>query len=553
MNNDPVVGEAFFERAEVLELLNKRVRALKEGYRQNIAITGQRLSGKTSLLHQFLFLLRDDTILPIYLEITTEPFRDFVNRFIGTLLYNFLLRSNTEVREDLDYLIGAARQFIPRTIQEIEKIDELTNNEDFEDAYSRLLGLTSLIREETGKLCIVIFDEFHNLSGLDVKNLFRIFGKKIMVQKDTMYIVSSSQINALKQILAEKLSLLFGNFQTVELHGFDFVSSARFIRKKLEPIQINDDYCKYLASSCSGYPFHLDTIAKRLRELAMISNESEISRKLFVDSFESLLFESTGSLNQCYMSSIGYLLEDPVYASYGNILIAVARGNHSLRKINECIGRCKDISKQLNRLIELNIIFKNGSFYYFYDRLLGFWLRTVYQFRKSSFLSFSSDKSRKFREDVIKEFELAMAESSRPICERILSLCNMFDNETVQIDHKTRRLPKFLKTEIDQTEGRAPLIVAQTKGGCWLWQVIEREVDENDIAEFKKQCKFIRHKILRKVIVAPYGIDTNAKMLAKDAKIWLWDLAGLNCVLDVFCKPRAVFFEPRKKLEVANG
>ena len=50
MFSEPVVGDRFFGREEVLDLFNKRVAALKDGYRQNIALTGQSLSGKSSII-----------------------------------------------------------------------------------------------------------------------------------------------------------------------------------------------------------------------------------------------------------------------------------------------------------------------------------------------------------------------------------------------------------------------------------------------------------------------------------------------------------------------
>ena len=53
MFSEPVIGEKFFGREEVLELLNKRVLALKDGYRQNVALTGQSLSGKSSIILAF--------------------------------------------------------------------------------------------------------------------------------------------------------------------------------------------------------------------------------------------------------------------------------------------------------------------------------------------------------------------------------------------------------------------------------------------------------------------------------------------------------------------
>ena len=64
MLSEPVIGEYFFGRDEALGLLEKRVNALTEGYRQNVALTGQNLAGKSSSSlnpfgngrHQTLFL-----------------------------------------------------------------------------------------------------------------------------------------------------------------------------------------------------------------------------------------------------------------------------------------------------------------------------------------------------------------------------------------------------------------------------------------------------------------------------------------------------------------
>ena len=44
----------FFGRSEVLELLKKRVRDLKDSYRQNVAIIGDQYLGKSALLKYFL-------------------------------------------------------------------------------------------------------------------------------------------------------------------------------------------------------------------------------------------------------------------------------------------------------------------------------------------------------------------------------------------------------------------------------------------------------------------------------------------------------------------
>ena len=84
----------FFDRKVYLDILQKRIKAIKEGYRQNIAIISDKDSGKTSVVLHFLNRFSDPLILPLYLEVRPEfSHEQFVRKFIGILLYNFLENS----------------------------------------------------------------------------------------------------------------------------------------------------------------------------------------------------------------------------------------------------------------------------------------------------------------------------------------------------------------------------------------------------------------------------------------------------------------------------
>src|SRR3990167_1068295 len=140
---DPVVGERFFGRNDILTLLSKRVDALKGGYRQNVAITGHRLTGKSSLLNHFLMTTKDNDIIPIYIEVMEEPFKQFATKFIGTLLYNFLKYSRREAKDDLEYLLLACENDIPETLLSIKSILRQIEKNENNDSYSELLNLSS--------------------------------------------------------------------------------------------------------------------------------------------------------------------------------------------------------------------------------------------------------------------------------------------------------------------------------------------------------------------------------------------------------------------------
>ena len=62
----------FYGRQDLLELLNKRSDALSKGYRQNMAIIGAELIGKTSLLKHWLSQYCDTRIVTVYIEIRHE-------------------------------------------------------------------------------------------------------------------------------------------------------------------------------------------------------------------------------------------------------------------------------------------------------------------------------------------------------------------------------------------------------------------------------------------------------------------------------------------------
>src|SRR3990167_4337834 len=90
MFSDPVVGDDFFGRQEIIDLLVKRASALKSGYRQNVAIIGHQQLGKTSVLRQFLHVFHDPQILPIYVEIKFQALDYFIDQFARALLYQYL-------------------------------------------------------------------------------------------------------------------------------------------------------------------------------------------------------------------------------------------------------------------------------------------------------------------------------------------------------------------------------------------------------------------------------------------------------------------------------
>jgi len=536
MLSEPAVGKTFFGRESVIHTLEKRVNALKSGYRQNVALTGQMLAGKSSILYQFLHNLKDTSLIPLYIEVTEESFASFADRFIATLLYSYLSSCSHKAQKDIPNLIKEAEGLIPRTIYAVKKVKTELRKKNYTNAYTDLLNLTSILKKESGKSCVVILDEFHNLEFFKIKKPYLHFGKIMMIQKDTMYIVSSSQKSTIKKILSEKLALLYGNFEVIEISGFDHKTAGAFLGEKLGGIRLEKNLADYLIDFTDGNPFYLDILAKKMAETANSAKLSSAGENSIVEAFAASLYNTSGAISQYFTNSIMRLLEKNLRESHLEVLIALSLGHNKLADIAKCLGRKSrgSLSAKLTRLIELDMVYKQGVFYGIQDRVFGFWLRVVYHRKKSSLVDDVVNRANDFRETVKKDIANYRSESQKDVPERIKELFLLFNGETVGIEKKHTRLPRFTKIELHKYSNCTDIVSRQEPDRYWICEIRKGRVDETNISDFINRYNPMRKKIAKKICAAPDGISANALLLAKEKNIWVWDLRNINSLLKLY-------------------
>jgi len=538
MLKERLMDKEFLGRSQVLSLLDKRVEALKEGYRQNIAITGQCLAGKTYLLHHFLDNIKDPALLPVYVEVADEPFPEFAERFMGTLLYAFLKAKKEFVREDLDFLLEKAQPYMPHTTKAIQEIRGHLVKKDFNRAYVEILNLTSIVKKETQARCIVIFDEFQNLSFFDIKDPFTHFGKVIMIQKDTMYIISSSDKSAINKILVEQLALLFGNFEIIELRGFDFNSSKQFVENKLAGFNLNEGLKSFVVAFTDGNPFYMDLVCAKLRDLALASSATTIHTSTIVEAIEGVFFDNTGAVNQYFTNRVNNLYMNNTTL---NMLVAISKGLHTVKEIKESIGISHtEASSRLRRLIELNIIFKNCNFYFFIDRGFLFWVREVYSRKRTSLIASASMREEQFKHDMHNYLSKFLFDLRKDNTRRIADLFSRFSGEIVEVGERRHRLPKFKKVDVLRLNRTNAVLLAHKDKNLWACFIKEGKVYEDDILSFIAEIKKTKAKTVNKILVTLDDMDINATLLAKENGLWIWGLKKLNTIMEIYNQEKII-------------
>ncbi len=538
---EPVFGKKFFGREEILATLHKRVTAVKGGYRQNLALTGPMLAGKSSILRHFLKTVKSTDILPVYVEMEGENFRAFCMRFMATLLYQYLRSEGERPPVELESLRETCKESIPATVHQVDEVLRSLDSRKKNVAYEKLLDITSILKAETGKKCVIVLDEFHNLAGFNLRKPFQVFGRFIMVQKNTMYIVSSSQKTLLKEILSRKLSLLFGNFEVIEVNGFDNQTARSFIADKQADMPIPNDIENYIIQLSQGNPFYLETILKGYVHAAKPGDDGveKESKKCLLDSFSDLLYEANGVLNQYFSNTINFFLEKKTRKQLIPILLSLAKGNSQVKDIKKDMGKAdRELGAKLEQLQSMDLVYKSGIFYKVQDRLFEFWLKNVYGLKADAVVDEMDIKFLEFCRVVDSDFLEYCEFNSKSVTDIVNMLFSSFHNEMVRIGMHQRKVPVLDSVTSKQISGNTNEITGYTSGNMWVCHVKEGDIaDESDVALLASyRADNESSKIARRIMMPLNGIENNAFLLAKEHNIWVWDIEQLNRMLRLFGK-----------------
>jgi len=535
----------FFGRKDILGLLKKRVIDLKAGCRQNVALLGNQHVGKSSLLHNFLSNLDEEEVIAIYLDLENKDFNYFFRKFTGSLLYNFSVNRQLPLHDDLTLLLESTKEFIPQTVQVIQKIQNDFEHGKLPASYLGLLMLPEIFTNETGKFCILILDEFQNLEDFGVPHVFQNLGKKIMTQKRCFYIMSSSFKCTAKKILSEKLSLLFGNFETIDVETFDVQTSRRFVKHNLTNIKIGDQLCSFLADFTGGHPLYLNLISRELVNLSAIHNQREIYQPLLSKAVENTIFDRWGVISRHFELVVNELCSGKRNQIIALILISLSNGKYKIDDIMQDTGIKKShIFQKINRLIELGIVMKNGNLHYIKDKFFKYWTKFVYQKRLCG-AEFTPDKQRvQFKEEFNAGIEDFNVTSRQDFSSRIIDLFYCFDNEALDLNGRKYKLPLF--KEITPCQFRCEsgnfvnMIKASTEDAVWFIVSKREHVAEGDVNMILREIKKIEPKTERCLIISLADLDENTRLKALQEKFWIWSEQELNILLTLFDKPYIV-------------
>lgn len=356
--------DAFVKRIYYLNLLDKATNSFKKGTRRNIALLAPRKSGKTSIVKEHIRNIKD--VIPVHIDlekISLNP-ENFSIEFIGNILFHFLKKPLSEYKKFLvlenlfkQKIEGKAFDFLKIVENELLKIKP-----DQKLLVETAFKFTEVLGKENNKKFLVTLDNFENL--FDLNNFSQIKDVLSLINFDAenvSYIVTSSAVK-------ECLSLL-KKFECYEIKNFDRNETFSLVESFVQDNEANKEKISdEIFSLSNGHPFVTKAICERYIE-------TKNARRVFLT---ELLVKNNSIYNYCNDSLNYYYNRARGQTLLKVILKVISNEELRLSEIAKKIYRSAPVTKSiLERLMDVDIIYKKDNKFYFSDNVLRLWVKLV--------------------------------------------------------------------------------------------------------------------------------------------------------------------------------
>ena len=518
-------------RPELTAHLQQRLRAFTEGFRQNMALIGPAGSGKTFQL-QAALAHPPAGLSVISCALYRESRSSLLNRLRGAILQAALAE---EPHQSLEGLLERAQSRLPATVGAIRSVDELLARRLYSEAFTRTLDVIPTLVQEQHRPCVLILDEFLLLETLGFTHAFHELGKRVMTWPSVLFIVSSSSPYRARVILRERLQLLFGQFELLSLDAPDVNAAAMLVQRELHGVRGARGLSPFLVRWLGAYPRYLTIFVKRLRELAALERAGELSEALFFQTAWDLLGSPEGMLHQWCRSQT----EQLVHVRHGSrameALLQIAEGARTTTELGHRMGRA-GLSGALEALTEHDLAQRKGACWLIPDPVLRCWLTAVVSPEQAGAARESAQLRARFEQYLSGTWKQWIYASQLTFPEQVARLFTSFRDDTICLDSKTGRLPRFdtIRTHRPERPEAGTYLIAEGQGKRWCCAIQEGLVDENTIATFESFCRGQAPKPSRKIVVSRAGVEQNARLLAKASNMWVWTRDELGTLTELY-------------------
>ena len=360
-----VKKEVFVRRDYYLDLLDKNTNSFKKGDGKNIALLSSRKSGKTSIVKEHLKNVKD--VVPVYIDlekISLNP-ENFSVEFIGNVIFSFSRKGLHDYKKLLllENLLRAENELKSKNAFSLIKVIE---NELLKIKPNQKLLVESAFKfaqelgKDNNKKFLIALDNFENL--LDLNNFSQIKDVLSTIDFDAQNVSYIATSSAIKQSLTS-----LKKFECYEIKNLDKSEAIKLIESIIGE---NKKSSEEIFALSKGHPLITTLISKKY-------NETKDVKKAFL---VELLQKNNPIHSYCNDALSYYYNRARGQTLLKTILRVIANEELRLSEIAKKIYRSAPVTKSvIERLIDVDIIYKKDNKFYFSDSVLGIWLKLTSQ------------------------------------------------------------------------------------------------------------------------------------------------------------------------------
>ncbi len=361
------------DREYYLDILKRNTNSFIKGDVKNIALLGSRKSGKTFIVKEHIKNIKDiKELVPVYIDlekISLNP-ENFSIEFIGNILFNFLNRPITEYKEflHLNSLLKFESQLSKDSFSLIKTIDNelLKIKPEQKLLVQTAFDFIQILAKENNKKFLVILDNFDNIFDLNnfsqIKDILSIINFN---SQNVCYVVTSS---AIKECISR-----LKNFDCYEIKNFDKKEIFNLVESFFGKKEVDNEKISGEVFSLTNGNLYITLLL--LKKLSVDKNVS-LKRTFLIE----LLKKKNAIYDYCNECFNYYYNHARGQTLLKTILKVVAKDELRLSEIAKHIYRSAPVTKSiLERLMDVDIIYKKDNRFYFSDNVLRLWIKLTSQ------------------------------------------------------------------------------------------------------------------------------------------------------------------------------
>jgi hypothetical protein len=368
-----VRGKYFADReAEIDELKNDIASS------QNVIVFSPRRYGKTSLILEVLDRVKDEGLLTCYIDLFKVTSQE---TFIAAYAREVARLQGGRIQTMLKKIRDLLPRLVPKVVMKGEKVDlevefEFDPRADKGPLFDDLFEAVATMSLQMGKRAVVVFDEFQEITGWDVKGqIERQMRTHFQMHESVSYIFMGSKRHLMQELFRNKNRPFYRFGKHFPLGKIPKDEFAEFIQRHFEETgyQTDPDAIREILHVADDHPYYTQLLCHILWDRKRL--EKVIAKEDIYLAVQEVFMREAHAFHDIW---------DMLPLKSRQLLVALAKeenpqvqlfSSNFLQKHN--LGSASSVQRAIARLLEEEVLEKTDGGYQFTDIFFKRWLREM--------------------------------------------------------------------------------------------------------------------------------------------------------------------------------